>query len=458
MMKKGSTVKIIKKNSQWKDKVGEVIYVAEDDFDAPLYKVKFTFTNGSGEDKPIIQFFYEEDIKEIKKESKRPLKEAAEAQRKALFANGCRKNEGLNEMRYDKLKKVRGMNIFNRPNYYRSNINEAYRGTFNDIIRNLSDALSFVLNAKSIDEIEKHKYKYYYTFPSSSAYESLDEYRKEIVYAIIEEMERTRNSHKDDVSRTNKGKELFKLLMRELPKAGYKIINSNEGTIIVENDGDVVAFVDKVVELVGGAYSGTGRGYSWTVWNIATPDSHEIRAGYDRNSDNFRIDIPTKLNIFKSESDINEAYASNIDDEENHLIHNDINGKDLLSLNTREDFKRKHRKIKESIETAISVSDEVKPLDMFDRYVYIEDSNGKKIPSWIIIDKIATAENVCVSDLMQLLYSVKTKYKIYRVDAQNFTRMIVAAPQISAKDIQEDFADYLLGKSIVTEINTNIHN
>ena len=36
--------------------------------------------------------------------------------------------------------------------------------------------------------------------------------------------------------------------------------------------------------------------------------------------------------------------------------------------------------------------------------------------------------------------------------------MIVAAPQISAKDIQEDFADYLLGKSIVTEVNTNIHN
>ena len=59
---------------------------------------------------------------------------------------------------------------------------------------------------------------------------------------------------------------------------------------------------------------------------------------------------------------------------------------------------------------------------------------------------------------MQLLYSVKTKYKIYRIDAPNFTRMIVAAPQISAKDIQEDFADYLLGKSIVTEVNTNIHN
>lgn len=378
MMKKGSTVKIIKKNSQWKDKVGEVIYVAEDDFDAPLYKVKFTFTNGSGEDKPIIQFFYKEDIKEIKKESKRPLKESTEGE----ILDGIGPHVVL----------------ISKDNGHKIEILRQEEGEV--IVRDL--------NAEDVYELPNEMLTTkYFDYAEEDVVDDED-----FVYDILVD---------DDYLEPE---ELFKY---------------NDGFYEIDD----IETARKVRDLVQKDY----------------PDSKvEIQKHYWNANNSFKNEIVEDTIKTKSGKWVNKGDNGETHGEFKTKKAADAQRKAMFANGYRKNGGNRvmaRRKLKEDF---VAIEGEEDALDIFKDYVYIEDSNGKKIPSWIIIDKIATAENVCVSDLMQLLYSVKTKYKIYRIDAPNFTRMVVAAPQISAKDIQEDFADYLLGKSIVTEINTNIHN
>ena len=100
----------------------------------------------------------------------------------------------------------------------------------------------------------------------------------------------------------------------------------------------------------------------------------------------------------------------------------------------------------------VEISNEDKPKDLFEKYVYVEDIDGNKIPSWIILDRIALAENINKDELMQILFEIKSNCKLYRLEAPNLSRVIVAAKEVKPEDIQEDFADYLLGKSVITEI------
>ena len=378
MMKKGSTVKIIKKNSQWKDKVGEVIYVAEDDFDAPLYKVKFTFTNEAGEDKPIIQFFYEEDIKEIKKESKRPLKEST-------------KGEPLDGIGPHVV-------LISKDNGHKIEILRQEEGGV--IVRDL--------NAEDVYELPNEMLTTkYFDYAEEEVVND-----KDFVYDILVD---------DDYLEPE---ELFKY---------------NDGLYEI-ND---IETARKVRDLVQKYYPGSKVEIQKHSWNENNSFKDEI----------VENTIKTKSGKWVNKGDTGETHGEfktkkAADAQRKSMFANGYRKNERNRVMTR-------RKLKEDF---VAIEGEEDALDIFKDYVYFEDSKGKKIPSWIIIDKIATAENVCVSDLMQLLYSVKTKYKIYRIDAPNFTRMIVAAPQISAKDIQEDFADYLLGKSIVTEVNTNVHN
>lgn len=100
----------------------------------------------------------------------------------------------------------------------------------------------------------------------------------------------------------------------------------------------------------------------------------------------------------------------------------------------------------------VEVSNEEEPQDLFSKYVYNEDIDGNKIPSFIILDRVALAEGISKDELMQILHKVKNNYKLYTVDAPNFSRVVLAAKEVEVEDIQEEFANYLLGKSVVTEI------
>lgn len=147
-----------------------------------------------------------------------------------------------------------------------------------------------------------------------------------------------------------------------------------------------------------------------TCYLVITPDFKEIYETYD--------DIETCL--------IDEGI---LDDHLDESLNESLE-KDLAILSNNEDSK-----------------------DIINKYVYSEDIDGEKIPSYVVLNKIASAEGLTTDDLLQLIYNLKAKYKLFRIDAPNYNRIFVCAPEIKIEDIKEDFADYLLGNSIITDIS-----
>ena len=73
-----------------------------------------------------------------------------------------------------------------------------------------------------------------------------------------------------------------------IEEGGFDIVQADEEMIIVvEPEGstreDLIEFVDSIKGIIGGRYYGTGRGGSWTAWNLMSPDGVEFQAGF--NSD-----------------------------------------------------------------------------------------------------------------------------------------------------------------------------
>ncbi len=77
----------------------------------------------------------------------------------------------------------------------------------------------------------------------------------------------------------------------------YPLITSDNNTWVFEapegaTHDDCIEFVDRVVEAVNGRYYGTGRGGSWTAWNIAAPGKIRLKAGWVKYSDDkFFVEI-----------------------------------------------------------------------------------------------------------------------------------------------------------------------
>lgn len=65
----------------------------------------------------------------------------------------------------------------------------------------------------------------------------------------------------------------------------YELI-SNDGNIMIfnapegANHRDCIEFVDDVVSAIQGKYSGTGRGGSWTVWDLRSSSGIYFKAGW----------------------------------------------------------------------------------------------------------------------------------------------------------------------------------
>lgn len=88
-----------------------------------------------------------------------------------------------------------------------------------------------------------------------------------------------------------------------------KYLNNNYTVIDTEYDDEhmfwciepvegesVIDFVDGVVATVKGDYTLTGRGGSWSAWNLITPDGIQLKAGWDiyhdKYGDNWMVEIP----------------------------------------------------------------------------------------------------------------------------------------------------------------------
>lgn len=96
---------------------------------------------------------------------------------------------------------------------------------------------------------------------------------------------------------------------RLIPKI-TKYLNNNYTVIDTDRDDEhmfwcvkppvegesVIDFVDGIVATVNGDYTFTGRGGSWSVWNLVTSDGIQLKAGwdirYDKFGDNWMVEIP----------------------------------------------------------------------------------------------------------------------------------------------------------------------
>lgn len=91
-------------------------------------------------------------------------------------------------------------------------------------------------------------------------------------------------------------------------------------------------------------------------------------------------------------------------------------------------------------------------IDIIEDYVFFEDIDGKKIPTWFFIDKIATAEGMGVDKVFD--EATKHKYNLFMIEAEpNFSKVVVAAKGLNEDDIFADYADYLQGNARVTKMN-----
>ena len=115
---------------------------------------------------------------------------------------------------------------------------------------------------------------------------------------VIDFLYRARSDAKSELELRNKrsleSKSILNKVKSELSK-DYKLVSESENTLYFKapdnsTHDDCIAFVDKVVAVSGGKYKFTGRGGSWTQWDILTPGGSHIKAGYDySNKDNYAV-------------------------------------------------------------------------------------------------------------------------------------------------------------------------
>ncbi len=123
-------------------------------------------------------------------------------------------------------------------------------------------------------------------------------------------------------------------------------------------------------------------------------------------------------------------------------------GLDDITIYTKSGvYKEGLKEGKEDMNESVS-SKKVK--DIIRKYIYLEDLDEKEIPAWNFAARIANAEDIeegCVCKLAEDL-----GYKVFAIEAPNFYRCIIAAKEIKAEDIQEEYADFLQGKAVVYEV------
>lgn len=89
--------------------------------------------------------------------------------------------------------------------------------------------------------------------------------------------------------------------------------------------------------------------------------------------------------------------------------------------------------------------------DFIKDYVNYKDIDGKNVPSWYFVNKIAVAEGIeesCVCEVAN-----KLGYKLFMIEAKpTFCKLVVAAKGIKNTDIYDDYVDYLQGNACVYEV------
>lgn len=170
--------------------------------------------------------------------------------------------------------------------------------------------LKLLLSCETIEDIDSADWNYWkfdrkvhaYMNEGSSFEDAIDQTSDDIQSYI----EYAKNEYKRHMNIETHAKELFNKVKSSLSKK-YDLSSADEKNAklvfnppVDANHKDCIEFVDDVVAESGGRYSGTGRGGSWTKWNILADDV-EFKAGWG-NDDSWVIEFPVFISQSNSES------------------------------------------------------------------------------------------------------------------------------------------------------------
>ena len=122
---------------------------------------------------------------------------------------------------------------------------------------------------------------------------SVEEAIDDMLDSLHEDIQKLKLDIQEKIEYEQKSNEL--MIYLEHLDGEYDLV-SNDGQVMLFNapEGathrDCIAFVDDVVSAIEGRYYGTGRGGSWTAWDILSKDGIYLKAGW-RGNDQWFIEL-----------------------------------------------------------------------------------------------------------------------------------------------------------------------
>lgn len=211
--------------------------------------------------------------------------------------------------------------------------NNAVYDMYKNQYKNLLQDIKYVLNSDNIEDIRAYDKESQGEYILSKLFDSrMNKQNMSFEDAkedVIDFLYRTRADAKSELELRNKrsleSKSIMNKVKSELSK-DYKLVSESENTLYFKapdnsTHDDCIAFVDKVVAVSGGKYTSTGRGGSWTLWDILTPEGSYIKAGYDySNKDNYAVYFKSILTESRStRSTSKESVDKSLKESDNSL-------------------------------------------------------------------------------------------------------------------------------------------
>lgn len=112
-----------------------------------------------------------------------------------------------------------------------------------------------------------------------------DDAYDEVLDSLTQLMNIGKREHGETTAKEQKMDQLSTTLYEGLSRRYPNIIQVDPYKFYLEPDTDVthqdcIAFVDNVADIIGGRYYGTGRGGSWTTWNLRSENDVAVNAGW----------------------------------------------------------------------------------------------------------------------------------------------------------------------------------
>lgn len=291
------------------DGVDEIGYVQVKANSEPIYRSGYSHYNRSINESKSIKTFGAKGKKKLKESADISEKDFIEVEDPSI----------IDKLGFSGAVEIHGNKIYADANTLRQleneidNLTEAKEQSINesnDVVydmykkqyKNLLQDIKYVLNSDNIEDIRAYDKESQGEYILSKLFDSrMNKQNMSFEDAkedVIDFLYRTRANARSELELRNKrsldSKSIMNKVKSELSK-DYKLVSESENTLYFKapdnsTHDDCIAFVDKVVAASGGKYTYTGRGGSWTLWDILTPEGSYIKAGYDySNKDNYAV-------------------------------------------------------------------------------------------------------------------------------------------------------------------------